>query len=81
MQSLTKAKKTAKIRANYDATLSQYKMARDLYKAELRKEMYATAKELGLDVRQLVGTLYLLVNEAKQMVKLLTVKMAANIVS
>ncbi|MCU5076810.1 hypothetical protein OB985_04300 [Bacillus cereus] len=65
MQSLTKAKKTAKIRANYDATLSQYKMARDLYKAELRKEMYATAKELGLDVRQLVGALYLLVNEAK----------------
>lgn len=56
-------------------------MARDLYKAELRKEMYATAKELGLDVRQLVGALYLLVNEAKQMVKLLTVKMAANIVS
>lgn len=65
MQSLTKAKKTAKIRANYDATLSQYKLARDLYKAELRKEMYATAKELGLDVRQLVGALYLLVNEAK----------------
>lgn len=65
MQSLTKAKKTAKIRANYDATLAQFKMARDLYKAELRKEMYATAKELGLDVRALVGALYLVVNEAK----------------
>ncbi|MES9681845.1 hypothetical protein ABWK22_02770 [Gottfriedia acidiceleris] len=65
MKSLTKAKKTAKIRANYDVTLAQFKNARDLYKAELRKEMYASAKELGLDVRALVGALYLVVNEAK----------------
>ena len=65
MKSLTKAKKTAKIRANYDATLSQFKNARDLYKAELRKAMYATAKELGVDVRALVGALYLVINGTK----------------
>lgn len=65
MQSLTKAKKTAKIRANYDNTITQFKNARDLYKAEFRKEMYATAKALGFDVRTLVGALYLIVNEAK----------------
>ncbi|BCT30299.1 hypothetical protein [Bacillus velezensis] len=65
MKSLTKAKKTAKIRLAYEKTITQFKMARDLYKAELRKEMYVAAKELGLDVRSLVGALYLVINDTK----------------
>lgn len=65
LRSLTKAKKTAKIRNFHEDTLATYKNARELYKALLRKDMYLAAKELGCDIRALVGALYMVVNEAK----------------
>ncbi|UOE58228.1 hypothetical protein IRB79_26705 (plasmid) [Cytobacillus oceanisediminis] len=65
LKSLTKAKRTAKLKAHYEKELSQFSMGRDLYKAEFRKEMYAAAKAMGYDVRALVGALYLIVSGTK----------------
>lgn len=65
VNSLTKAKKTAKIRNRFREELTRFSNARDLFKTELRKEMYTLAKELLVDVRMLVGVLYLIINEMK----------------
>ncbi|MEK1829103.1 hypothetical protein AAAC51_08090 [Priestia megaterium] len=64
LKSLTKAKKTAKLKMNaeYEEMLSNFSNARDLYKAEFRKAMYELAKNMQLDIRSLVGTLYLVVS-------------------
>lgn len=65
LRSLTKAKKTAKIRNFFEDTLADYRNARELYKALLRKDMYVAARELGCDIRALVGAFYMVVNETK----------------
>lgn len=65
INALTKAKISAKIRKEFSTEMKRLSMARELYQAEFRKEMYLLGKELGLDVRSLVGALYLVINESK----------------
>lgn len=65
MDSLTKAKVSAKIRKSYKKEMKQFSMARELFQAEFRKEMYLLGLKLGLDIRSLVGALYLVINEMK----------------
>ncbi|MFE4029191.1 hypothetical protein ACFX4N_23840 [Priestia sp. YIM B13551] len=65
MYSLTKAKKTAKLKAQFENELAAFSNARDLYKAEFRKAMYTLAKDTSADVRSLVGVLYLIVTGTK----------------
>lgn len=62
--SMTSAKKNAVIRKHYRDEMTTFKVARELLQAEFRKEMYLTAMELRLDVRSLVGALYLVIQGA-----------------
>lgn len=63
--SMTKAKKDSRIRKHSEAKMKEFSQLRDLLRAEFRKEMYNLAAQLNLDVRTLVGALYLLINDKK----------------
>lgn len=62
---MTQAKKNAVIRRVHGKQMDAFKSARELYKAQLRKSMYELAKEVQVDVRALVGMLYLGINDMK----------------
>lgn len=65
LKSLTKAKKDAIIRKYQSERLREFSVRRDLLAAEFRKEMYNLAESCGLDIRTLVGALYLVINGVK----------------
>lgn len=63
---MTKAKINAKLRKHEQVELAKFSNARDILKGEFRKEMYVTAKKLDMDIRTLVGVLYLVINGQKR---------------
>ena len=65
VSSMTKAKKKSKVRDVFPAEMANFKNGRELHEGQLRKAMYQVAKALNVDVRVMVGALYLVINEQK----------------
>ena len=62
---LSRAKRKALVRAEFPREMTEFKNGRELHEAQLRKAVYEVARNLKVDVRAVVGAMYLVVNEQK----------------